>query len=210
MPHTVDAERRAATASRRSDRSRDPACAAGARSAAAGGLARRRVGEEPVDARAGAADVGAEGAELAQPLRERRRGEVVRRQAPRDRAAARTAGERARAARPAAPRTRRPRPGRRTARTPSPVEAFVTPAGRTSTTQKSCGRSSGVEDRPVARAELRAVGRGRTARRRRSSRRARRAGPARAARGAARSRAEARRLRPSCRRRARPRRGSPS
>ena len=116
------------------------------------------VVEEPVDRRAGAADVGAEGAERAQLVRERRRsrgrsrGSAAR---SRGRRTARERGEERGAALLEA--------GGAVAAVEGGVDGrgrrlLARRAGATSSTQKSCGRSSGSSVRAVAGAELRAVG----------------------------------------------------
>ena len=127
---------------------RDPGAPASLELALGGG-GLRAVQEEPVDGRSGPADVGAEGAELEQPLRERRR-----------RRGRSAAGCRGRAgARPAASASRRrvaplleagravARGRRRRRRRPSTASRGR--AAAAATTQKSCGRSSGASSRPV-------------------------------------------------------------
>ena len=165
---------------------------------------RRARREEPVDGRAGAADVGAEGAELAQLVGERRRREVVRRQ--RGEIARRASA--ASSGRAGAPRSRPRRPARRTPRRRRRSTPSRAPSGRTQEHGVVLRQVERRQSRAVALAELRALGeeeRDVGAERGGELVQLRSAG---AAGRASRSRAAARRRRPSCRRRARRRPGS--
>ena len=166
------------------------------------------VVEQAVHARAGAAHVGAERARIAQSLGQRRRREIVRRQ-PGEIVGVRNGAERRQQgiatlceAVGAVP----------------VVEGAVDVAcrgldrlRRNDEQHPVVGRQrDGAENRAVAAAELWPAARGRTARLPRSSLRGRPAVSGREAPVGVRSRAAAQRPRPSCRRRARRQRGSPS